>query len=113
MKKKDENSEKELKESIDNLTHIMKKIYDLFSEASEEMYAEHDLNSSRVMPLAAKLDVLIEQNKILAKSILKVLDELKEVKKEEKNLKMLIEKEKLQALSKELEELEKQHKENE
>jgi len=80
-----------LKESIDNLTFAMKNIYDIFSKASDEMYEEHDLHFERVAPLAAKLDELIEQNKLVLSTIKSLFEEIRDLKKREIELEKSVE----------------------
>ncbi len=73
----------EFKDSLDNLTFVVNRVYELFSQASDEMYQEHELNSERINPLASKLDKLIELNTRLSEGILGLLKELKELKSNE------------------------------
>ncbi|HDP73471.1 MAG TPA: hypothetical protein ENN46_00735 [Candidatus Woesearchaeota archaeon] len=79
----------QFKDSLDNLTFVVNRVYELFSEASNEMYQEHELNSERINPLTSKLDKLVEQNSRLSDAVLELLNEIKELKSHE----MRIEKE--------------------
>ncbi len=80
-----------LKDSIDNLTYVMKNIYDIFSKASDEMYEEHDLHFERVAPIASKLDELIKQNEFILTTIKSLFEELKNLKQKEIELERTVE----------------------
>ena len=87
----------ELNESILNLNSSINLLLELFEEASEKLKAEKDeLSSNDVSPLASKLDVMIEQNKAIAKGILYLVksdqQEKEELKKEREEQKALREK---------------------
>lgn len=95
----------ELNESILNLNNSINLLLELFEEASEKLKAEkEELSSSDVSPLASKLDVMIEQNKAIAKGILYLVksdqQEKEELKKEREEQKAL--REKLLAVQKSL-----------
>jgi len=87
----------ELNESILNLNNSINLLLELFEEASEKLKDEkEELSSSDVSPLASKLDVMIEQNKAIAKGILYLVksdqQEKEELKKEREEQKALREK---------------------
>ncbi|MDK2850064.1 MAG: hypothetical protein PWP03_381 [Candidatus Woesearchaeota archaeon] len=95
-----------LKDSIDNLTFVMKNIYDIFAKASDEMYEEHDLHFERVAPLVAKLDELIQQNRVILSVIKSLFEEIKDLKKREIDLEKFVESSLLVKDLKELKEVE-------
>jgi hypothetical protein len=74
----------ELNDSILNLNHSVHMLLELFEGAAKEFkrQEESDLEGSGTNKLASKLDVLIEQNKAMAKGILYLVRSDKEEKEQ-------------------------------
>ncbi len=72
---------KETSTSIDNLTKSINSMMGLFKKASEEMKLEErdeQLLGKQIKPLMEKIDMLLDQNKKIAKGIVAVADLVKE-----------------------------------
>ena len=68
-------------ESVDQLTNSINSLIGMFKEAGEEINFEEkekDIIEERLIPLEAKIDTLIEQNKKIAQGIVALADMLKE-----------------------------------
>lgn len=62
------NSNAELREAIERLTNVVNELTAIFKTASADIHAEADSD------LGKKMDILIEQNRDIAKALLMVLD---------------------------------------
>ncbi len=62
------NSNAELREAIERLTHVVNELTAIFKTASADIHAEADSD------LGKKMDILIRQNQDIAKALLTVLD---------------------------------------
>jgi hypothetical protein len=87
----------ELNESILNLNNSINLLLELFEEASEKLKTEkEELPNADISPLTSKLDIMIDQNKAIAKGILYLVksdqQEKEELKKEREEQKALREK---------------------
>ena len=71
----------EMKKTMENLSKSMGDLMGIFKEAAQEMQQEdHDTNvvAKSMKPLMNKVDMLIEQNKKIARGIIAVADMVKE-----------------------------------
>jgi len=87
----------DLNESILNLNNSINLLLELFEEASEKLKSEkEEIQSGDISTLGSKLDIMIDQNKAIAKGILYLVksdqQEKEELKREREEQKQLREK---------------------